>query len=355
VSLAILSVAYPFAPVGRDSVGGAEQVLSQIDEGLCRAGHRSIVIAAAGSEVAGTLLPVPSPRGVLDDDARDRAWRDHRGALAAALRRWPVDLVHLHGLDFDRYLPPAEVPCLATLHLPLAWYRREALLPGHPRLRLHCVSRAQQDGAPAGLAFLPPIPNGVPVGELQARHGKRRFALMLARICPEKGIHVGLQAAHRAGLAMLLGGRVYPYPEHERYFRAAVRPLLDARRRFLGPLGFRRKRRLLTAAQCVVLASLVEETSSLVAMEALACGTPVVASARGAFGEIVEDGRTGFLVQDVGEMAEAMQAASRIDPDACRDAARRRFSSEAMVARYLDCYRSLLRGSPAPAWAAAPS
>jgi glycosyltransferase involved in cell wall biosynthesis len=341
--LTVLSVAYPLAPVSPDAVGGAEQVLAQLDAALVRHGHRSLVVACAGSRVAGVLIATPHRDGALDDAARAAAHGAHREAIAAALARWPVDLVHLHGIDFHAYLPPAGVPALVTLHLPLAWYPPEALRPRRPDTWLHAVSAAQRQGAPADLDLLPDIPNGVPVEALAARHAKRGFALSLGRVCPEKGFHIALDAARRAGVDLLLGGQVYRYEAHERYFRDEIAPRLDRSRRFLGPLGFVRKQHLLSAARCLLVPSLVAETGSLVAMEALACGTPVIAFPNGALAEVVEHGRTGFLVGDEREMAEAIRAAGTIDPDACRRAARERFSAERTVERYLALYTDLAR------------
>ena len=120
-----------------------------------------------------------------------------------------------------------------------------------------------------------------------------------------------------------------------------MQPRLDARRRFVGPVGFARKRRLLTAAQCLLVSSVVSETSSLVAREALACGTPVVGFAKGALPETIEHGRTGFLVDTVDEMAEAISHTRNLDPALCREAARQRFSLEAMAARYFALYERL--------------
>lgn len=340
--LTVLSVAYPLAPVSPDAVGGAEQVLAQLDAALTQRGHRSLVVACAGSRVAGTLIATPQRGGPLDEAAKAAAQAAHREAIATALARWPVDLVHLHGIDFHAYLPPPGVPALVTLHLPLAWYPPEALRPRRPDTWLHAVSAAQRRGAPPDLKLLPDIPNGVPVSALAARHARRGFALMLGRICPEKGFHIGFDAAKRAGVPALLGGQAYRYEAHERYFRAEILPRLDRRRRFLGPLGFPRKRRLLTAGRCLLVPSLVAETGSLVAMEALACGTPVIAFPNGALAEVVEHGLTGFLVRDEREMAEAIREAGRIDPEACRRAARERFSAERTVERYLATYEAIL-------------
>ena len=338
--LTVLNVAYPLAPVGRDAIGGAEQVLSALDTALVEAGHRSIVVACEGSSVAGTLLEVPAESGMLDDAARQRAQACHREAIAAARRRWPVDLVHLHGIDFDAYVPQ-DGPTLVTLHLPLDWYAAGSLRPARDDLWLHAVSQAQQERAPAGAMLQPPIPNGVDIGALARPHARRNFALVLGRICPEKGIHLAIEAARMADMPLVIGGQIYRYEAHQHYFAEEVLPRLDRRRRFIGPLGFIRKRRFLNAARCLVVPSLAAETSSLVAMEALACGTPVVAFPNGALPDLIEHGRTGFLVNDVAEMADAIIAARSLDREECRAAARRRFSLDGMVAAYFDVYHRL--------------
>jgi glycosyltransferase involved in cell wall biosynthesis len=340
MALTVLNVAYPLAPVGPDAVGGAEQVLSALDRALVNAGHRSLVVACEGSEVAGTLCPIPAEAGPLDQAARQRAWAAHRQAIVDCRRRWPVDLVHLHGIDFDAYLP-ADGPTLVTLHLPLGWYPAEALQPARPDLWLHGVSDAQCRDAPSGAGLLPPIPNGVSIGDGTLPHAKRCFVLMLGRICPEKGIHLALDASRQADVPLIVAGRLFPYDAHIRYFEQEVVPRLDTRQRFVGPLGLRRKRRFLAAARCLVVPSLCPETSSLVAMEALSCGTPVVAFPNGALPEIVDHGRTGFLVRDVAEMAEAIRAAADLDPAECRAEAVRRFSLDRMVQRYLSVYHRL--------------
>ncbi|WP_181703851.1 glycosyltransferase [Chthonobacter albigriseus] len=343
MTLTVLQVAYPLAPVGPDAVGGAEQVLSHIDRAMVSAGHRSLVVACEGSAVAGTLVQVPAEAGPIDEAVRRRAWAAHRAAISEARRRHPVDVVHLHGIDFPAYLPD-EGPTLVTVHLPPDWYPAEAWRP-RPDLVLHGVSSSQVAACPPGLALGPVIGNGVPVDALAAHcHARRDFALVLGRICPEKGIHLALDAARRADSPLLIGGRVYPYADHERYFADEVAPRLDRRRRFLGPLGFPRKRRLLAAARCLLVPSLCAETSSLVAMEALAAGTPVIAWASGALPDIVDHGRTGFIVESVAEMAEAIEAAGDLSAEHCRTVARQRFSLQRMTATYLDTYAALAAG-----------
>ncbi|XXY53376.1 glycosyltransferase family 4 protein [Sorangium sp. So ce269] len=349
MSLTVLHVSYPLAPVGPDAVGGAEQVLSMLDEALSRGGHRSIVVAPEGSTCAGTLVatPAPPPGAVLDEAAREQAWRHHRSAIARALDRYPIDLVHLHGVDFDRYLPEPGVPVLATLHLPPSFYAPAVFRIERPRTFLHCVSATQRRACPPGARLLPEVPNGVRLEHYRPRRHKRGFAITLGRICPEKGYHVAVEASVRAGSPLLIAGQAFGYEEHTRYLREVLLPMLGGPgpvRRFLGPVGLARKRRLLAAARCLLVPSLVQETSSLVAMEALASGTPVIAlRGAGALPEIVEHGRTGFLVDGAGEMAEAIARVDQLDPAECRRAAEERFSAATTAAAYIETYRRVLR------------
>lgn len=347
MSLTVLNVAYPLAPVGPDAVGGAEQVLTRLDRALVQAGHASLVVACEGSQTSGLLFATPLPPGPADEVRRAEVQLRHRAVIEEVLSHHAVDVVHLHGIDFPAYLPSPGPAVLATLHLPPAWYPHEVFEGSRPRTWVHCVSGSQEAACPRGARLAPVIENGVPVDDLQAVHGKRGYVLALGRVCWEKGFHLALDAARRAGLPLLLAGEVFPYPAHRDYFESQVRPRLDRHRRFLGAIGFARKRRLLTAARALVVPSLVPETSSLVAMEALACGTPVVALRNGALPGMVEHGRTGFLVDTPDEMAEALLAAAKLDPEVCRETARRRFSVDRMVQRYLETYEILARAPAA--------
>jgi CelD/BcsL family acetyltransferase involved in cellulose biosynthesis/glycosyltransferase involved in cell wall biosynthesis len=340
VPLTILSVAHPFAPVGMDAVGGAEQVLSMIDAGLVQAGHRSIIVACGGSKCAGELVVSHRETAHLDEPTRRAARRAHAASVQRVLSESEVDLVHFHGPDFDRYLPAQRgVPLLATLHLPVDRYRPEVFQLGREDLFLQCVSASQRKRCPESARLLEDNPHGVPLDQLRPRYDKRSsFALMLGRICPEKAFDQGLIAAQRADVPLVLAGRVFGYSEHQRYFEKELAPLLDDTRTFIGPVDVHRKRQLLAVARCVLIPSLAPESSSLVAMEALACGTPVIAHRKGALADLVEHGSTGFLVESIEEMADALQRVSELSRLRCRQAAELRFSGRDMVARYLSTY-----------------
>jgi glycosyltransferase involved in cell wall biosynthesis len=349
VSLTILSVAFGLARVAADTAGGAEQILNLLDQTIARSGHRSLVVAREDSVVAGTLIPVPPTEGSYEDR---RTWSQahhfHRAAIARALCEWPVDLIHMHGLDFHAYLPPhCKVPVLVTLHLPPAWYSREAFAPRPDPIFFNCVSASQRRDLPADLDPLATVANGVPLDDLQFSPRKRRFAIALGRMCPEKGFHHAIDAARMARVPVVLGGAVFPSRRHCSYFNEEIAPRLGRTARYAGPLRGKRKARLLASASCLLVPSLARETSSLVAMEALACGTPVVAFRSGALPEIVEDGRTGFLVDNRREMADAMVAAQSLDPFACRAAAEAKFSAKRMTGQYFELYRRLTNSADA--------
>jgi glycosyltransferase involved in cell wall biosynthesis len=308
------------------------------------AGHRSIVLACEGSRAIGDLVSAPVPSCSFDTRVHAEAATRYKRILATLLARTSVDVVHFHGHDFDMYLPAEGVAALATIHLPPEFLISKLTHIHRRATWANGVSRAQHARLPAVPFLLPPIENGVSV-ETGPVTRRRDFALVLGRICPEKGVHVALEAARRARVRVLVAGAAFPYEEHQRYFTEEVVPRLGRDSRCVGPVSKRRKLRLLNAARCVLVASVVEETSSLVAMEAMACGTPVVAFASGALTEIVEHGVTGFIVQSVDEMASAILRTEEIDPNVCRHIARSRFSSRRMVEEYLERYEQVLSWS----------
>lgn len=337
--LTIVSVAYPFAPVTDDPVGGAEQVLSKLDRAIVERGHRSVVIAQVGSYVAGELSTMTSVEGEITDAARAAAHRQARKRLAEVIDKERPDLIHFHGCDFASYLPPPGLTCLISLHLPLSWYKPAALRPERPDTWLVPVSLSQSRSAASDVKLLDPIENGVPIPDRP--QPKADFALTIGRVCIEKGTHEALDAARTAGLKLLVAGEVFPYPEHRRYWREAVRPRLDRTRRWIGRVAGRRKQTLLGRAKCVLIPSRAPETSSLVAMEALAAGTPVIAYPSGALPEIVEHGRSGFIVSDATGMVSAIKSVDNLDPEICRARARERFPLKRMTDRYLEQYATL--------------
>jgi len=339
--LTVLNVAYPLAPVSEATAGGAEQVLLTLDRGLVHQGHHSLVLAAAGSRCHGLLIPVEIPSGNLDQQAKQEARRQFRVALNHALERHSVDVIHMHGIDFHEYLPDCDLPVVVSLHLPLSWYERRALAGSPVNVALVCVSHSQARTAPPDVQIGRVIPNGVNLDRFLPTARKGNYVLYMGRICPEKGLHLAIEAAERASVKLLIAGTVFDYPEHREYFETMIRPRFGRTVIFLGSVGGRRKAHLLAGAKCLLIPSQARETSSLIAMEAMASGTPVIAWRSGALPEIVNESRTGFLVSSVEEMARAIAHVSDLTGAHCRREAEAKFSSERMISSYLDLYNEL--------------
>ena len=353
MTLTVLSVSYPLAQVLPSSAGGAEQVLATIDRGLVLKGHRSLVLAPEGSRCHGLLIPAKISLGTLDERAKAHSRRIFKELLEHILERYAVDVVHMHGLDFSEYLPEGAIPTVISLHLPLSWYAAHALQPTGPNRKLVSVSAFQARTAPRNAHIACVIPNGVDLDGFGSPRKSGSYLLAMGRICPEKGLHFAIDAAEQAQLNLIIAGTVYEYPEHRRYFDSEIAPRLNQHVRFIGPVGGERKRSLLAGAKCLLLPSLVHETSSLIAMESLAAGTPVIAWPNGALPELISPGQTGFLASSVREMAQAIARLDEIDRRACRREAENKFDARVMVSRYLQLYARAARELAIPEFEAA--
>jgi glycosyltransferase involved in cell wall biosynthesis len=340
--LRILYVAYPLLPVSDSICGGAEQVLVTLEAEMARRCHTTVVAACSGSRVAGKLLPTGAAPVELDQYEEREAV--HHARILDLLRRHPAafDLVHDMSGSFWRHAGELDVPVLATLHLPRSW-SPDSFRDLPPNLLFNCVSQSQ------ALSFddLPHPPvvirNGVRLEAFPFTMAKQGYLLWLGRICEEKGAHLALDVAERAGLPIVIAGQVYPFTYHQHYFEREVRPRLRRRKgaaRFVDAPAAAERVELLRHARALLLPALAEETSSLVSVEAMACGTPVIAFRRGALPEIVVDGVTGFLVNSVEEMAAVLPRASGLDPSA----ARKRVDPFHSAARLADHYELLYQG-----------
>ena len=338
--LTVLSVGFPLAPISENTAGGAEHILRMLDDALIAGGHRSLVVAPEGSHCSGQLLPIPNPGRTLDANAWARTHVHCRRIISRALEEYPVDVLHFHGIDFMAYFPKPTVPTVVTLHLAPQSFPSYAL-NYRANTFFVCVSHSQAAACPKSLPVRV-IENGIPTHEFRLGHKKWPYALALGRICPEKGFHLALDAASAAGVALVIAGKVFGYPEHKKYFAEEIVPRLGKMHRFVGPVGGARKKRLLAGARCLLVPSLADETSSLVTMEALASGTPVIAFNRGALPELVEHAHTGYLVNDIREMGAAIPRCASLRPVDCRRAAEQRFSSKNMVAQYFGLYEKVL-------------
>lgn len=148
MKLVVLNVAYPFAPVGPNSLGGAEQLLTRLDSALACSGHESFVMACDGSVTEGILLATPKPSRFVDAAERHHIHEQYRYTLQMFLEKWPIDLIHMHGPDFYEYLPSPGVPVLVTLHEPVNQYPETIFQIDRPQTYLECASAAERNNCP---------------------------------------------------------------------------------------------------------------------------------------------------------------------------------------------------------------
>ena len=340
----ILFVAYPLLPVSDASCGGAEQMLWTLERELASSGIRTAVAACAGSRVHGELLCTGT--APQEPDQFENRQGEHSQAVLEFCRTREFSIVHDKSGHFWPHAAQLDVPVVATLHLPRSFYPDGAFDSVARNVFFNCVSESQAESFGELPNFTGVVPNGIALDRFpfteSAQASKRDYLLWMGRICPEKGTHLALDAARRAGMKLIVAGAVYPFSWHRQYFQREVEPRLRA----AGPMAeyveappFAHKLELLRNARALLIPTLAAETSSLVAMEAMACGTPVVAFANGAVPEVVADGETGFLVKDVKEMADAVVRIDAIDPKRCRARVEERFSAARMAEDYQQLYR----------------
>ncbi len=299
----------------------------------------SLLIASEGSEVAGRLWPTPAASDNITESERSEAQRQHKRTIETVLASERVDVIHFHGLDFGAYVPDTNSPKVATLHLPLPWYQAGSL-EGRD-VHLVAVSDSQAASATA-VAIDRVVRNGIDTSKHVPSNVERSSLLWLGRVCPEKGTHLAIQVARQLDLPLIVAGPVHPFAFHRNYFETEVRPLLDSRRIYVGPVRLEEKARLLGSARALLIPSLAAETSSLVAMEAASSGTPVVAFRSGALPEVVQHELTGFIVDDAQGMADAAMRSDAIQTSICREYALQNFSFERMVDGYIKLYAELV-------------
>jgi glycosyltransferase involved in cell wall biosynthesis len=360
----VLYVAYPLLTVSPESAGGAEQALWTLEREMAQRGVCTTVAASAGSSVTGKLFSTGHPCSACDDF--ERRFREHQERVLELIDRRArqsdaFDLIHDMSGSFWGRAAQINAPVLATLHLPREFYSPQLFEEVAPNVSFNCVSATQAKSFAGLNAMTGIVGNGIVLDRFALAPGlgsernhagaaTRRGLLWLGRICAEKAPHLALEIAKRAGIAITLAGQVYPFSYHRRYFddKVAARLGTMSEACFMPSPSLELKAKLLRSAQAVLITSQVAETSSLVAMEAAASGTPVIAFARGALPEVVCEGVTGFLAQGVDEAVQALQHLHEIESPACRQHACDHFSSATMADGYTALYAHILSRAEAP-------
>ena len=314
--------------------GPWERITGLLAEGLVARGVDVTLFATLDSVTAARLDGV-CPHGYAEDPTMDgRVWEAMHIAHALT-RSAEFDLVHNH-LD---WLPLAfaahcHAPLLTTIH----GFSGTGILPAYARAASRYVSISDADRSP-DLEYVATVHHGIDVAELPFTADAGTGLVAFGRIHPDKGTHTAIEIARLAGRRLTICGIV----QDQRYFTEQVAPHIDGDRVvFLGSVGPERRAEVLGSSAALLHPIAFDEPFGLSVVEAMACGTPVVAYPRGSMPEVIDEGVTGFLVPDAEQASAAVKNIAAIDRAGCRTRARQRFSVDRMVADYLRVYATLL-------------
>src|ERR1700691_824133 len=334
----------PWISVPPQGYGGVESVVGALTEALVRRGNAVTLFCAPGSvssaEVV-TLLERAHPdeieRSLYEVDHVARAFAE----IDLAAGEGGFEVVHDHcGFTALGMADRLRTPVVHTLHgqftaSTAAFYARH----GH-KAALVGISAAQLAAAPAGLRSVGVIPNPIDVRSWPLREAKEDYLLWVGRMTAEKGPQRAIAAAGAADVPLILAGVIQP--GQRAFFEREVAPHVDGERvRFLGEVGGSLKRSLFAGARALLMPIRWEEPFGMVMVEALACGTPVIAFPEGAARELVRDGHTGFLVRDELEMAAAVDRLSGIAARDCRAWVAENCDLDVVAGAYESIYRSV--------------
>lgn len=332
----------PWIPVPPTGYGGIEWVVHLLTEELIARGHEVTLFATGDSRTSAELKytfdvgQTASMHQAMPYAMHDAMAFEHILAEARAGR--PYDVVHDHtawlALAFAKMLP---TPLVHTLHGAALEHEKEFFRQVRDNATYVSVSKFQTTSF-SEIVISSVVPNCLDVDSYPYQPRKDNYVLSLGRVARDKAQGLAVQAALRAEIPIILAGKVDP-GDDAAYFEEAVLPFVDGKNViFEGEVPDERKRELFAGARALLFPIQWEEPFGLVMIEAMACGTPVIACPRGAVPEVVTEGVNGFLVADVDEMVAAIARLDEISPEACRADVDRRFSTAVMTDNYLRVY-----------------
>jgi glycosyltransferase involved in cell wall biosynthesis len=337
----IAMIAPPWFTVPPQGYGGVENMCADLVDGLVDQGHEVTLIGAgqAGTR-AGRFVPTypEPPSGRLGEPLPEVL---HTAAVARILADLDVDIVHDHTLAGPLLARGRGAPTVVTMHGPVAGEPGEYYRQLGDTVSLVAISAAQRRAAP-GLTWRGTVHNAIDVTSFPYRADKEELVLFLGRLHPDKGVHLAIDAARAAGLPIVVAGKCSE-PVEQEYFRRAIEPRLGPDVTIFGTADAAAKRELLARAAALVFPIQWDEPFGMVMIEAMACGTPVVALRRGAVPEVVVDGVTGIVCDDPAELPAAITAARHLSPAECRAHVENCFDAATMVGGYESVYRAVLQ------------
>jgi glycosyltransferase involved in cell wall biosynthesis len=338
----IAQIAPLYEPVPPRLYGGTERVVAYLSDALVELGHEVTLFAARGSGTKAHLIAVRDQAIRLDSATLKSDLAAHLAMLYEVKRRaTQFDILHFH-LDmlhmpvFEQY----EQKCVTTLHGRLDIKDLAPVYERWPGFGLVSISDHQRQPLPTA-NWLATVPHGVPAMHYAVQKSGRAYLAFLGRISPEKGPEVAVRLAIRAGVPLKIAAKVDNVDLG--YFETVMKPLLDHPLiEFMGEIGDTQKAEFLGNARALLFPIAWPEPFGLVMIEAMACGTPVIANNCGAVPEVLQAGLSGFIVNSEEQALAAIARVDQLDRRAVRAAFEQRFTAHQMARAYLRVYADLL-------------
>ncbi|HXG92240.1 MAG TPA: glycosyltransferase family 4 protein [Blastocatellia bacterium] len=332
--------------------GGTERVVSYLTEELVRQGHDVTLFASGDSETSARLVACCERSLRLDENCIDPI-AHHFVMLEKVFKQAEdFDIIHFH-IDYLHFPLSARlgVPNVTTLHGRLDIADLVPLYKQFSDMPLVSISDAQRK--PLAFAnWQATVYHGLPDDLFTFREKPGDYLAVLGRVSPEKGIDQAIEIARRAGMKLRIAAKV-DKPDRE-YYQSVIKPLLDDPLiEFIGEVGGKDKDEFLGNAYALLFPINWPEPFGLVMIEAMACGTPVIAYPRGSVPEVMQDCASGFIVEDIESAVTAVERVASLDRRLCREVFERRFTASRMAEDYLKVYRNIAEGSEAVAEEAA--
>ena len=331
----IAPVWYPIPPLG---YGGIELVVSLLAEGLHERGHDVTLFASGDSKTQAKLV---SNCDTAPSLKIGQVYPDLFHVLSAYTRADEFDIIHDHsGMIGPALGAFSRTPVLHTLHGPATPEAKELYKMLNFGLYFNAISDFQKRRF-GDLNFVGTIYNSVDLDQYEFVEEKDDYLFFLGRMNPEKGAHLAVEVANRLDRHLLMVTKMSE-PAEKRYFETEVEPLLNSNIEMMGEIAPSQKSGLFAHAFCTLVPIQWPEPFGLVLIESLVTGTPVIAIRNGAVPEIIDEGKNGFMVDSIDEMADRVEQVKNIKPRDCRRSVEERFSTSEMIDGYEAAYQKIL-------------
>ena len=318
--------------------GPWESVVSLLTEELVQMGLDVTLFATGDSQTSGKLVAA-CPRPYSEDRSIDPKVAECLHISEIFERAAEFDIIH-NNFDFLplSYSGLVGTPVLTTIH----GFSSPAIMPVYKKYnaRSHYIAISESDKSPE-LDYIATIHHGIDVAQFPFSGAEGEYLLFFGRIHPNKGVHEAIQVAQRVGMKLVIAGII----QDQDYFATEVKPHIDGTTvEYLGSVGPGQRADVLGHALALLHLISFDEPFGLSLIESMACGTPVIAFDRGSMPEIIRDGETGYIVEDIEGAINAVATVGTIDRSVCRADVERRFTSTRMARDYVRVYQEILNG-----------